>query len=1085
MNAVTQIPRIGMLATVRNRRGVISAVDPFAEQASGKTLHLVTVEFTEYDGEPEETLLWERECCPEVLEPNALPRVSDQPPMNVSDFYAMQRASRWSAIKPFLSAHNTEELSGFVPTAPIYGAVTPDDFQLVPLARAMRMPRISLLLADDVGLGKTIEAGLILAELIRTRRIRRVLIITPASLRYQWKQEMEEKFSLDFEVVDRAATHKLQRDFGLDVNPWRAIPRIITSYHYLRQSDVFEQFEATCRATQQSHISAQLPWDLLIVDEAHNLMPSNFGEDSDLSQMLRRLTPWFEHRLFLTATPHNGYTRCFSGLLEQLDPVRFTRTPNFTDKERRMVGDVLVRRLKSEINSQDKDACREPRFANRYLEPLPLFLCKGEKDLAIAVRNFCNALKQKIRATPEIRSVLNFAIEILRKRLLSCPATFADSWLRFKAGIEEQQDISQGEVISAQKATEDDIVDDKERQSRGQHASRLIGVWMHPYVEFLTEEIRQVDAALEQLRLNVLPTVTAKPSEDARFDRLKDLIDHRLRNSGQWAGNERLVIFTEYKTTLDYLLNRLLAEYGDDDGFLLTLYGGMDDQERERIKAAFNNPLAPVRILVATDAASEGLNLQETARFLLHYEIPWNPSRMEQRNGRLDRHGQARDVTVYHFASDDDADLHFMARILAKVNEIREDLGSVGELFDAAFQRRMMELQEENEVLTKLDLQISSRRKAGDEARVKVKERGEEEQQLFEQLLKDLDLNPDTLKETLRVALGVGTGRDVLEGPDDRGRMRIVSRLPGHWQSVVDDYLRLHDNHLVLGPLPGLVFDNKFFIQNINGRSVFRQSPDTVLMHLGHPLLRHALASFARLRFPGAQSEYISPSRWTVTEGRIPDGSDALLLFTVEELAINELRESFHHWVRILAIPVKNECLGDPLPYTGPNYGGPGSFIATRIDEAHVIWDSISLELGRFLKRYRNSLTEQITKHLLTAGAAVLQREKDSFELRINEVAALQRNQSIDKLKREIEERRTGSLQLSLLEDADEVANRQLRDLEDELKRRTGHFGELLERLKNEKNRILERVIPDRFTLRGDVQVFPVTVEIRFPEVSR
>ena len=1085
MDIDISVPRVGMLATVRNRRGVISSVEPYEDATSSKLLHLVTVEFTEYDGEPEETLLWERECQPVVLEPNALPRVSDEAPMQPSDMFALQRASRWSAITPFLSAQSPHERSEPIPTAPVYGAVSADDFQLVPLARSMRMPRVSLLLADDVGLGKTIEAGLILAELIRKRRIRRVLIITPASLRYQWQTEMDEKFSLGFDVVDRAATHRLQRDFGLDVNPWRALPRIITSYHYLRQPDVLEQFEATCRAVHQGHVSAQLPWDLLIVDEAHNLMPSNFGEDSDLAQMLHRLTPWFEHRLFLTATPHNGYTRCFSGLLEQLDPVRFTRTPNFTDKERKMIGDVLVRRLKSEINHQDKDAGRFPRFASRHLEPQPLFLLKGEKALAKAVREFCDALKKQIRATQEARMVLNFAIEILRKRLLSCPVAFADSWLRFKLGLEQGQTILPAEVAAAQKATEEDIDDDQERESRGHHAVHLIGAWIHPFVDVLAAEIDAIDVALTQLALDKLPVVKALPTEDARFERLKELINNRLRNFDKWVDDERLIIFTEYKTTLDYLVNRLRSEYGKDDNALILLYGGMDDRERETVKIAFNDPASPVRILIATDAASEGLNLQQTARLLLHYEIPWNPSRLEQRNGRLDRHGQARDVTIFHFASDDDADLRFVARVIAKVNEIREDLGSVGELFDAAFQRRMMEQQEDHDVFSQLDRQIASRRGAADEARVHVEERGIEEQKLFLQLLKDLDLNPETLKETLRVALGVSSGRDVLEGPDARGRMRISSQLPGQWQAVVDDYLRLPAQRGVVGAMPWLVFDQQFFIHSISGRPVFRQSPDTVLLHLGHPMLRHALASFARLRFPGAQVDRISPSRWTTTVGQVPDGADALLLFTIEEMAINELRETFHHWVRTLAVPVRGGVLGDPLPYDGPNHGTPGRYAEDKVNTAREIWDDVDRNLSQFLKQYRASLTESVKKHQIDAGAEARLREKEAFERRINEVAALQKTQSIDKLKREIEERRSGALQLSLLEDANEIAERQLRDLEDELKRRTGHFGELLERLKSEKSRILERVIPNRFTLRGDVQVFPVTIEFRFPEVQR
>ena len=190
-------------------------------------------------------------------------------------------------MTPFLSAGDFQQRSEPVPTAPVYGAVSVDDFQLVPLARAMRMPRVSLLLADDVGLGKTVEAGLILAELIRKRRIRRVLIITPAALRTQWQQEMEDKFSLGFDIVDKSAIHKLQKEMGLDANPWRALPRIITSYHYLRQPDVLEQFIANCESVKQRG-GAQLPWDLLIVDEAHNLMPSNFGEDSDLAKIDRK-----------------------------------------------------------------------------------------------------------------------------------------------------------------------------------------------------------------------------------------------------------------------------------------------------------------------------------------------------------------------------------------------------------------------------------------------------------------------------------------------------------------------------------------------------------------------------------------------------------------------------------------------------------------------------------------------------------------------------------------------------------------------------------------------------------------------------
>lgn len=1080
---LVNVPRVGMLATVRNRRGVISGVAPFAASKTSALLHLVTIEFSDSDGDAEETLLWERERQPVVLEPNALPRVDVDAPMRMREFLALQRATRWTAITPFLSAESPQKRGEPVPTAPVYGAVSADDFQLVPLARAMRMPRVSLVLADDVGLGKTVEAGLILAELVRQRRIRRVLIITPASLRTQWQQEMDEKFSLGFDIVDKAATHKLQKEMGLDANPWRALPRIITSYHYLRQPDVLEQFIANCRSTQALQ-GAQLPWDLLIVDEAHNLMPSNFGEDSDLAEMLQLLTPWFEHRLFLTATPHNGHTRCFSGLLEQLDPVRFTRTPAFTEKERQMIGDVLIRRLKSEINTQDKVAGRPQRFATRYLEPLPLYFAKAEKDLSTAVRAFCLALKRQIIAAPEARMVLNFAIEVLRKRLLSSSVTFADSWLRFKVGLAESEATTASEVLAARRAVQEDIDDDQERDSRSLHATRVVGAWMRPYLGALVPEVEAVDAALRALKLTELPVVSKVPTVDARFDRLKDLIAQRLRNADAWNRDERLIVFTEYKTTLDYLSQRLAAEFGDS-GAIIQLYGGMHDDDRERIKLSFNDPTSPVQILLATDAASEGLNLQHTARLLMHFEIPWNPSRLEQRNGRIDRHGQARDVTIYHFASDDDADLAFVARVLQKVNEIREDLGSVGELFDAAFQRRMLELNEDKDVLNDLEREISTRQRASDDAKVHTVEQGNEERARLEQLLVDLDLNPQTLQDTLRIALGMGATQDPLDGPDAQGRMRLRAPLPTRWQTVVDDSLRLGTRKGVAGAMPWLVFDNQHFIHIVNGRQVFRPSLDTVLLHLGHPVMRQALTSFARLRFPGGQSEFTPPSRWVVTRGPVPQGVDALVLLTVEEMAVNELRETFHHWVRTVALPVSKGVLGTALAYSGPHAAAhAGTEDPASADQARAIWDEIDGDVRSWIGAYRNELTGTVASELKTAGKDAKDHEKAAFELRINEVASLQRNQSIEKLKREIEEHRNMALQYSLLEDVNERADRELRDLQDELKRRQGQFGDLLERLKLEKQRILEQVLPQRFALRGGVQVFPVTIEIRLPEVT-
>lgn len=176
-----QVPREGMLARVRNRRCIIAGVDPF-DGHEGR-FHMVNVEYTDSDGVPEETLLWEREVGTEFLEPTAMPQVAHKEPMRSDEFEALVRSARWSALTPFLDPDGGGVLEKPPIASPFHGAVQVEDFQLVPLLKALRMPRVSLLLADDVGLGKTIEAGLVMSELLLRRRIRRVLILTPAALR--------------------------------------------------------------------------------------------------------------------------------------------------------------------------------------------------------------------------------------------------------------------------------------------------------------------------------------------------------------------------------------------------------------------------------------------------------------------------------------------------------------------------------------------------------------------------------------------------------------------------------------------------------------------------------------------------------------------------------------------------------------------------------------------------------------------------------------------------------------------------------------------------------------------------------------
>lgn len=1076
------------MAVVRNRRALISRVKPFGSDKTSR-LHAVDLEYTDLDGDkPEDTVIWEREVGARLIAPRALPQVHEEAPMVPTDFDALLRASRWSALTPFLPPDGSDELDQRPLASPFHGAVQVEDFQLVPLLTALRMPRISLLLADDVGLGKTIEAGLILTELLLRRRIRRVLIMTPASLRDQWQGEMHDKFSLSFDIVDRRETHQLRRRLGLDANPWRTFPRIITSYHYLRQADVLQQFLTTCR----SENLARLPWDLLIVDEAHNLMPAAFGQDSELARMLATISPYFEHKLFLTATPHNGHTRSFSGLLEQLDPVRFTRTSQFSEAEKARIGQVLIRRLKRELNEHDLEQGRQPRFAQRQLDDCHLYFSKPERALSTAFAKFRAAVKQAIgRQQLQEQLAGSFAVEVLNKRLLSSPYTFADSWYRFLEGTRSDADASDSEMIAARRASEEDIADDREKESRSVHTARTAGAWLKPFVTDLAAEIEGVSAALTKLGLRRDGEAITDPKQDARLDALVKLIEERLREGKFWADNERLIVFTEYKTTQDYLARRLLERYEDDPGKperVALLYGGMDDRERRQIKDAFNDPAAPVRVLLATDAASEGLNLQETARLLLHFEIPWNPSRLEQRNGRLDRHGQARDVTVYHFTSDDDADLRFLRRVVGKVEQIREDLGAVGELFDAAFARRFVDLEDGDVVADMLDDSVEQQREQVELPREDPAEaRARLEEARIQKLRCDVDLDADTLRDTLEVALGLELGHPRIEGPDALGRFRLNPNIPARWKGVIDDALRLPiDGSTLSGSIPAMVFDPRHFIEERLGRPVFRASKDTVLLHLGHPIFRHALASFAPLRFAGTEHG-LRASCWTVRRGPVPAGAEALILVSVEEMAVNSLREPFHHWVRTLRIPVVDEELGEPLPYLAPCEDvHPLVLDESSLAHARELWSSLSLDVRELLAEHERTIERRVREGLESIRDSELARAREVYDGRIAEVRAGMRKNTLERLRKEIETKEQQRRQVQMFADDDRRLAQEIAQLREEYERRVHQSEQLLALLEKEKQRVIKDLLPQRHSLSGGgVQVFPLTVEIRLPEAGR
>ncbi len=1131
--ALSTAPRVGMLARVRNRRGIVAAVEPCDSEAG--RLHLVQIEYKDHDSPHAERLLWELEPGRELLQPNRLPPFDRSPPMPAADFDALLRAVRWTALTPWLNPDGAGPLDRQPVSSPLHAGIRVEKYQLVPMLRALQMPRVNLLIADDVGLGKTIEAGLVLKELLLRRRIRRVLILVPAALRLQWRDELKDKFSLPFEIVDRARTEQLRRELGIDANPWRSFSRIVASYHYLRQPDIQEQFRA---ASQAPDGSARLPWDLLIVDECHNLMPSPFGDDSELCQMLRRIAPCFEHRLFLSATPHNGHTRSFTGLLEVLDPVRMSQTDTLTPRQRQRANQLVIRRLKRDLNRRNG----APLFCKRH-KPEPLLLQRDPRESALSETfdEFRKAVRRTIAAGAARERAGTFAIEILGKRLLSCPVAFADSWRRMRQGyVRAEQTASEAtdaDVAAAKRSVEQETSDDREAEQRSGTAAGVIGAWLRHVASETSDEMAAVDDALAALGFDSEgpPAVEQSPCVDARFDQLVALIERLLLEPGNTAAapkfrpDERLVVFTEYKTTLDYLERRLRERYDPEnraatdatpssgvEPAVLTLFGaggsdGMGDEARHRVREAFNDPASNVRILVATDAASEGLNLHRSARYLLHYDCPWNPSRLEQRNGRLDRYGQPRDVTVHHFLSDDDPDLQFLDHVIRKADEIREDLGSVNELFDTAAHRRLIEGVDLARVQFDLDhglgleqaeaqsqsvpgLSVAHNGRPAEERSARSGRDGNyaDAGRGIDRLMREIDFDPDALRRTLEAALAMDGGQPQLDrvqhaDTPDSWRLRRPD-LP-RWRDTVDESLRLPARDGVTGPVRHLAFDPDSLLRDVGGRQVFSPTPDIALLHLAHPMIEKALRVLALRRLPGS----LEAARWTVRRGGVPRGVDALVLLSLEEFAVNELRETFHHWVSTLAFPVRSGVLGDPLtraparnlavsvkcPESCPTAA------PTEIDQdlAQRILQDVETDIEAVVARHADRLTATLKALLKSDGDRALKAEDERYRSRQGEISELIEDMNIQKLEREIERLERTQSQRLLFErrgDLERIAA-SIREKQREIERRRRHFQDARKLLERERRRIVHVLLPKRHALAGAAQAFPVTIEVRLP----
>jgi SNF2 family DNA or RNA helicase/dsDNA-binding SOS-regulon protein len=715
--------------------------------------------------------------------------------------------------------------------SPFRSGITIEDYQLDPVVRAIQMPRANLLVADDVGLGKTIEAGLVIQELLLRHRARNVLVVCPASLQIKWRDEMRDKFGLEFRIVDTTLLKDLRRSRGIHANPWTHFPRLITSIDWLKRDVPTRMFQDVL----PTHPTYPRPFDILVVDEAHNVAPTasgHYATDSLRTQTVRMLAPHFEHRLFLTATPHNGYQESFTSLLELLDSQRFARG---IAPDPEQLARVMVRRLKDDI----VDWKGEPKFAKRRLVPIEVSYSDDEHRIHRALKDY-SRLRHEAAKTEGDRYATEFVLKLLKKRLFSSPAAFAQTLYKHRESLRRVRKRAEGTEQSVRlmrraiEEVEEDYADDTAHE------------------ESLAEAVDTAGSLIENLgerELRLLDEMTrwaerARKRSDSKAGALLSWLDGHIRPNGEWSAR-KVIIFTEYRATQKWLVEVLTTKGYADPSRLMTLYGGMDTDQREQIKAAFQASPddANIRILIATDAASEGIDLQNHCNLLIHFEIPWNPSRLEQRNGRIDRHGQReKEVLVHHFVStgyqeapeqevravgDLEGDLEFLMRAVVKVERMRQDLGRVGPVIAEQVEDAMLGRRRS------LDTRAAEAQAVAARSVLKVERRIREQiERLHERLLesrKQLELTPENVRTVVEVGLQLA-GQPALRAAELAGIVDAeVYHMPafaGTWARCTEGLIHPHS-----GRRRPITFDHSA----VDGRD------DVVLVHLEHRLVQMCL----------------------------------------------------------------------------------------------------------------------------------------------------------------------------------------------------------------------------------------------------
>jgi SNF2 family DNA or RNA helicase len=521
----------------------------------------------------------------------------------------------------------------------------------------LKQPRIRFLIADDAGAGKTIMAGLILKELKLRNLVKRILIVVPSHLKDQWRRELKEKFDEKFMILDR---NTFNAHYG--ENPWERNSQVITSIDFAKQDDIIRTLES-------------VDWDLVIVDEAHKMAAYRYGEKTEKTERYKLgevLSKTSNHLIFLTATPHKGDPENFRLFLDLLMPGFFATHEMIEESLKNKDNPLFIRRLKEDLRDFDG----KPIFTRRFPRTIKFRLSDIEKELYNEVSRYVVEQYNKALVKPEDkRRNVAFALLILQRRMASSTYALLRSLERRKAKLERMLKEGRKEELQRISMPADyEETEDLEEIERWKREEEWESVTVARSFEELRAEIETLERLIEKAK-RIVDT-----EGEVKLRELRKAIEEGFKKIEEMNGRRKILIFTESRDTLDYLV-RKISEWRYRVNYI---HGGMGLEERIMAEKVFRDE---TEIMVATEAAGEGINLQ-FCHIMINYDIPWNPNRLEQRMGRIHRYGQQKDVYMFNLVAEDTREGMVLAKLLDKLDEIREKLGSdrvfdvIGDVFE-------------------------------------------------------------------------------------------------------------------------------------------------------------------------------------------------------------------------------------------------------------------------------------------------------------------------------------------------------------------------------------------------------------------